>query len=180
MKYVLGGFGLLVAVLAIVCVSSFISYGNSGVDMEEGIKAQYKSNQIVYSTFTQTATAQLGVQREYAKQVQDVITNAMNGRYKDSKALALAVSESYPASLDPKMSSRIMDTIEAGYNNFANEQRMMASRVQVYDSNLRYFWSRTWLKANGYPTLNTDDYRPVLSASTQKAFETKTDEGIQF
>lgn len=178
---ILGG---VIAVLALAFGGMYVSYSNLGVRHEAGIEAQVSQNQNKYSEFTQTAVEQMGIAREYQGAVSKVIKEAIEGRFGEngSQALLQAFNEAYPANLDPDLYKKVMQTVEAGRRDFANEQKMLISKVQAYKIDLKSFWSGMWLKQAGYPMLDLSEpqFNPVVTGQTRDTFRTGTDEGIKF
>lgn len=174
----------IVAVFVLGLVGIYVSMANLGVRHEAGIEAQVSQNQNKYSEFTQTAVEQMGIAREYQGAVKDVIREAIQGRFGEngSQALLQAFNEAYPANLDPDLYKKVMQTVEAGRRDFANEQKMLISKVQAYKIDLKSVWSGMWLKQAGYPTLDLSEpqFNPVVTGQTRDTFRTGTDTGIKF
>ena len=160
------------------------AYANKGVDLEEGIRAQIEQNKNKYSEFTSTAVESMGVAEQYQTAVKDVIIAGIEGRFgpDGSKSLVQAFSEAYPATLDSAMFVKVQQVIESGRRDFANEQKMLIGKVQVYRTELRKPWSKMWLEFAGFPTIDLSEpqYSPVVSGATRETFETGVDKGISF
>ncbi len=175
--------GVFLALIAFTVISYF-SYANSGVDHEEGIRAQVSSNKAKYSEFTQTAVDQMAVADASKEALKEVIIGGIEGRYggPGQKSVPAFVQENYPGQFDNSIFVRISQVIESGRRDFTVEQKQLIGRVQGYRSDLRKPWSKMWYTFAGFPEINLDEpqYNPIITAQTGESFNTGVDKGIQF
>lgn len=172
-----------VAVLVVgILFTQYVTYKNLGVRLENDIKAQYDQNQNVLSSLSLRVVEQMGVAKQYKEAVQDVIKQGIEGRFGagGSSALLQAFTEAYPAQLSPELYLKVSNSIEAGRKDFENEQKLLISKVQIYQNNLEYFWSGLWLDFAGYPKIDLAKYKPVISQHTSETYKTGIDTGIKF
>lgn len=180
--------GIIMSAILLVGIAfvgiNWFSYANKGVELEEGIRAQIEQNKNKYSEFTQTAVESMGVAKQYQGAVKDVIVAGIEGRFgpDGSKSLVQAFTEAYPATMDATLFTKVQQVIESGRRDFANEQKMLIGKVQVYRTALRQPWSKMWLEFAGFPTIDLSEpqYSPVVSGATRETFQTGTDQGISF
>ncbi len=185
MKVALIVLGVIVA--AVVGIGGFVAYNYNhyyslGVTYENDIKAQQSQNQNVLSSLSLRVVEQMGVAKEYKQAVQDVIKQGIEGRFgpNGSGAMIQAFSEAYPATLSPDIYMKVQNSIESGRRDFEAEQKLLISKVQVYQNALDMLWSGFWLKLAGKPTINLADYRVIVSNHTQETYKTGVDTGIKF
>lgn len=178
-KVAIGAVLAVVILGAIVLVSQYFSWSNTAVDYETKIDATVSTNKVEYNRFTRTVIESLGIANEYKKGLTEVITAGLQGRYADKGAggsLATAIREAYP-SIPQDMFLTVQRQIEAGRQNFADEQNKLIDQVQRYKAATKRPWSGMWLRYAGFPTidLNKPEYNPIVSAQTKESFETGED-----
>lgn len=177
--------GLIVggALLGIAAIGFGIysSYYNSANKMENGITAQYEQNQNILTRLSNSVMEQAQVPEMARKNLESVIKAAMEGRYGDSgsKAYVQAITEAYPGTIDPSLYTRLQDTIEAGRTDFAKEQEKLIDKVRIYKTELGTLMGGVMYSMAGYPKINLDEYKIVISDYTADAFKTKRDNGLK-
>lgn len=180
MKWIIG-----LAVSIFIVGSLFLTYvyhRNMGVRLEAQITAQYKQSQNSLSSLSLRVVDQMGVAKEYKTTVQDVVKQSMEGRFgaKGSSAMFQAFKESYPGTLSPELYVKVQNSIESGRKDFENEQKMLISKVQSYELALNYFWSGLWLNIAGYPKIDLNQYKPIISGHADEVYKNGIDTGIKF
>lgn len=173
-----------VAVLAFgfFIVSQIVGTINGAVVMENGIKAQYSSNQNNLGQLSLKVKESLGVARINNEDLERIIRGSLEGRYgsdgEGSKQAMLWVKENYPGQYDPSLMKTVQQTILSGRTDFEVNQNVLIDKVRVYQNQLDFVWSGFWLKMLGFPKIKLDDYKPVISAHAGEAFHTKIDPGF--
>lgn len=180
--FIIAGFVALIISAAVFLGFTYKHYYDLGAVYENDIKAQYEQNQNVLSSLSLRVVEQMGVAKEYKKAVQDVIKQGMEGRFgaNGSGALLQAFTEAYPGQLSPEMYIKVQNSIESGRKDFENEQKLLISKVQVYQNALDKFWSGLWLKFVGKPKIDLNQYKVIVSTHTQDTFKSGVDKGITF
>lgn len=171
-----------VAAVAIIGagVATYISYANLGNRLENGITAQYEQNQNKLSQMSNSVMDAAQVPAMAKDHLKEVIKESMAGRYGNDKTLMFkAVTEAYPGTLDPSLYAKLQNLIESGRTDFAAEQQTMIDKTRVYKTTLGNVWGGFWLNIAGYPKINLDDYKIVISDYTAEAFKTKRDNGLK-
>lgn len=171
---------VLLVVLGFGLVRTIVGTINGAVTTENGIKAQSKVNQNNLASFTTKTKEALGVAKVNNAALNDIIKNSLTGRYGEggSQQAMLWIKENYPGQYDPSMMKNVQQVIIAGRTDFEANQNILTDKVRIYENQLGYVWSGFLLHTLGYPKIKLEDYRPVLNASTEQAFKTKIDEGM--
>ncbi|AKF13626.1 hypothetical protein PHIN3_363 [Sinorhizobium phage phiN3] len=171
---------VIVGGIAAVGFLSYSSAYNKGNRLENGITAQYEQNQNKLSQLSNSVMEAAQVPEMAKEDLKEVIESAMSGRYGNDKNLLFkSVTEAYPGQIDPKLYTRIQDLIESGRRDFASEQTMLIDKVRVYKTELGTLWGGMWMSVAGYPKINLDDYKIIISDYTADAFKTKRDKGLK-
>lgn len=172
--------GAVLAVSGLIAGCSAISYRNDFVSAENDLTAQYKKNQNTYSSYFNTIKEMAQVPEMYAKDLKDVYTSAIQGRYgaDGSKQLVLFIKEHNP-SLDPTMYGRIQTAITAGRAKFENEQNVLLDKKRVYLNSTQRAPGSMFASVFGFPHIDLDKIDIVTDVNTEKAFDTKLAEPIK-
>lgn len=170
----------LAAVIGVTCVSSYISAYNQGNDAETALKAKESNLQNILASYTTRVSEMAQVPDKYKSDLLQVIQQNFQGRYGKSgnKAVVSFIREQNLA-LDPKLYRNLMETMEAGRDEFKQAQSDLIDRKRSYERALGSFWTGYWLHKAGYPKMDLSQIKPVINRHTQKAFETHMDEGIK-
>jgi len=171
----------LLAILGVVLflgaslVIGYISFGNEANRFENSITAAYTNNQNVYDNGWKTVVEKAQVPAEYTKQLKDLYTNAITGRYgpTGSRALFQFIKEQNPT-LDPGMFIQIQQSVEVFHNQFAQAQTELVSRKQEYQNLYTgTMHGRFYNTIAHYPHIDMSKYDIVTSEKTQTDFGTK-------
>lgn len=176
--------GIVIVFLVIIIgipLGMYISAYNKANSRENAIVAQYEQNQNKLSKLSNSVMESAQIPEMYKNDMKEVIQAGIEGRYGEggSKQLVLAVQEAYPGTLDSSMYTKIMNMIESGRADFADEQSTLIDKVRVYKDELGSFVTGSWMSFAGYPKIDLDKYKIVNSNYTIKTFETGVDEGIK-
>lgn len=168
----------VLGILALVIGGSYVSAFNRGNVMEQQIKAQYEQNQNVLAQYGQKVQEIASVPAMYRDDLKEVVTAAMQGRYgaDGSKAVFQWIKE-HNVNFDSTLYTKIQQTIEAGRNQFQNEQEKLIDIKRQYETQLGYFWGGMWLRIAGYPKINLADYKVVKTDAAVEAFTTGKEKG---
>lgn len=170
----------IVGAIGAIGIGSYVSAYNKGNRIENVITAQYEQNQNVLSKLSTSVMEAAQVPEMAKKDLKEVIESAMAGRYGNDKNLLFkSVTEAYPGTLDPVLYAKLQNMIESGRTDFAAEQQVLIDKTRVYKTELGTLWGGTWLSIAGYPKINLDDYKIVISDHTADAFKTKRDNGLK-
>lgn len=159
-----------------VCYNAAV-YGNA---VEKEIPAAYVNNQNVLSQYSNKIGEMAQVPTMYKNDLSDLYKGAMGGRYGEdgSKAMFQFIKEVNP-SIDASMYTSIQQAMRAGRTKFENAQKILIEKKRVYKTKLGHPWSGMWLSMAGYPTINLDDYKILMSTYANDAFEKGVEDGIK-
>lgn len=130
------------AVLTILClITTYTSTRNEGRTKELGLTAEYKAIMADYGQFRAAAIDQLGIAKDKSKAMDEILTNAISGRYNkpgspqvDSGKLFSAVQEAYPDLKGLDVFDKIVDFVAKGRKEFSQRQEKIAGSVQAYNT----------------------------------------------
>ena len=122
----------------------FNSLNTDRVEQETTISAQYQSNQLELDTYHKTIKEAVGIANVKSTKLDQVLHDAVAGRYGDSKSEAgsrqgqggaffSAIVEAYPdikGQLD--LYDRILNAVFAGREAFKQKQNLLLDRVRSY------------------------------------------------
>jgi hypothetical protein len=163
---------IVVALLAITAVVAYVSAANYGNRSEVEIKAVWENNQNVLGQYTLKIQEAAQVPEMYKNDFKEIISAAMQGRYgaNGSQATFQWIKENN-LSFDATSYNKMQTLIEAGRNEFQNNQTRLIDVKRAYETNLGYVWKGFWLSMAGYPKIDLAKYRPVVAGDTRQAFE---------
>lgn len=175
---------ILIAMVAFIVLvvgffaTNYINAANYGATAEAGIKAQYTQNQNVLGQYTQKVQEVAQVPGMMRDDLSKVTKDAIQGRYgaDGSKAVFQMIKEQNPT-LDSKAYLKIQQIIEAGRDDFQNEQKKLIDLKRSYETNLNYFMKGFFMRMAGYPKINLDDYKVITNDYTQNAFKAGKESG---
>lgn len=143
---VLIGAGAFIALIVIVLVSIFTTFNsvrNEGIAMEDMLEGQYKTNQTELSTHYVTVAEALGVTDRGTTKSQELIVEAIKGRY-DGKmepgtggSMFSAIAEAYPesaAATNTEAYNKVTDLVISGRTAYKNQQIKFDDQLRKYDT----------------------------------------------
>lgn len=169
----------LVAII-VLGVSSYVSNYNYGNRVEQQIKAEYENNQNIMSNYLLKVQEAGQVPAMMKDDLKEVVEATLSGRYGDegSKAVFQFIQEQNP-SVDASLYTKIQQIIEAGRNDFETAQTRLIDIKRSYSTNLGYAWKGFWLDIAGYPKINLEDYKIILSKDAKERFESGEDKAVK-
>jgi hypothetical protein len=170
----------MIASVAVVVIASYVSAANLGNRLEKQLDAQYVQNQNVLGQYTLKIQEAVQVPSMYKEDLKEVLKAAMEGRYgaDGSKAVFNWIKENN-LSFDSSMYTKMQQLIEAGRNEFSNEQKRMIDVKRTYETELGTVWTGFWMKLAGYPKLDLSKYKPVVAGDTAEVFKRGTQDPIK-
>ncbi len=169
----------VLAILALVVFSTYVSYHDRANTMEKAIIAQYTENQNILSSYSNKVSEAVQVPDIYVDGLKSVVKEAMSGRYGDdgSQAVFQWIQEQNQQ-VDPAVFTKIQTIIVAGRNKFENGQTALISKKQIYTDELDTFWGKIWFPMAGYPSINLDEYKIITSEHSNNSFKSGVDSGL--
>lgn len=174
---------IMLAVVALIIgsfVMAYVSANNTGNTLEQNIISIQSNSMNVAAKYQNLIFEAAQVPEMQRDDLKDVVTAALNARYGDegSKALFQALSEDNPK-IDSAVYIKLQQIMESGRNEFSREQSRLIDATNVYKVQLGNMPGSFFLRLAGYPTINLDDFKPVVTSRVNDMFETKTEEHIK-
>lgn len=177
--------GILVtlAVLALPVIAfafMYVGAHNYAVTAEKGIEAAYENNQNVLGNYTTKIQEMAQVPDMYKNDLKEVYQAAIEGRYGEdgSKAMFQFIKEHNP-NFDSSLYTKLQQTMEAGRNEFKIAQTSLIDKKRDYETQQGYFLRGFMIKLAGFPKINLDDFKVIVSTQAQKAFDSGIDDGVK-
>ena len=157
------------AALVLILIVAFSWYGrvnglrNEGVGKESALVAQYSDNQNELSKYTTQIRESLGVADKGSEKLNEILTNAVQGRYDGkmepgtSGSMFSAISEAYPdLTATTESYSKVQDLVVSGRQAYANKQSKLLDMVRDYNTWRETDIVNSWIIKNalGFPSDN--------------------------
>lgn len=171
---------IFIIITAGIVGSSYIGNYNYGNRAEKTIMATWEDNENILSQYSLKVMEIAQVPEIYKNNVKEIVTAEMSGRYGEngSSAMMQWLKEQNPE-LDSKLYIKVQQVMEAGRNEFQVAQTRLVDQKRIYNTNLGYLWRGFWLRIAGYPKINLNDYKVIVSEHTNEVFDTGIDKGIK-
>lgn len=172
--------GIVVAGIAGIGITSYISAYNTGNRLEQTIKATYEDNQNVLAQYSNRIAEAAQVPAMQRDDLTAVVTAALDARYGEegSRAMFQWIQEQNPT-IDSTVYVELQRIIVAGRQDFQTAQTRLIDQKRVYETALGSFWQGTWMNIAGYPRIDLEEFGIVTNARTEEAFSTGQEEAIQ-
>lgn len=136
--------GVIIAIIAIFLASFYSNVNtvrNTLIQKEQGLVAQYKSNQNELSTYVLQVREGLGIADAGSDKLNEILAAAISGRY-DGKmnpgtggAMFSAITEAYPdLTSSTAMYSKLQDLVISGRNSYKNSQNLLLDKIRDYET----------------------------------------------
>jgi len=163
------GMGVLLMIM-----SAFIIMGmnNSAVRMEAGVQAQYDQNQNMRSKMVNSIAEAAQVPEMYKNDFKEVLTAAVEGTYgKDGSKAVFQWIQERQINFDSALYTKIQTMIESNRAEFALEQKKLIDKKrQYFDVKLKTFPSGVILGFLGFPKIDADKFKVVVSQDNAEVF----------
>ena len=158
--------------IAAIAFTSYIKWGNYGVQAEVSLNKVWKNNQNILGQYTTKVQEVAQVPGMYSDDLKGIIAAEMSGRYgQDGSKASMQWIKERSLNFDSSMYTKIQQVMEAGRNEFQAAQTRLIDEKATYEANLGFFWSGFWLRMNNYPKVDMAKYKPVVAADTEMQFE---------
>jgi hypothetical protein len=172
--------GIVVIVVAALLLMSYVTNANYGNRAEQEIQAVYQNRSNVLTQYTLKIQEAVQVPEMYKSDFKEVLETAMRGRYgADGSRAAVQWIKENNLQFDSTSYNRMQTLIEAGRNEYQREETRLIDVVRVYKTNLGYVWAGFWLRTAGYPRIDLDKYKPIISTEVQEATRTGVQSAIK-
>lgn len=137
---------ITLAIVVMLAFVAFVLYGNFNsiqkemVSKENSLNAQYQDNQNELSTYIVTIKESMGVANKNTEALDEVLSNAIKGRYESDNAstdgqLFSAMVEAYPELGNVSTSyEQIQNSIVGGREAYKNKQTKLLDMLRDYDT----------------------------------------------
>lgn len=137
---------VIIALIAVVFVGGLGLYAyvnglrNESIQRETSLSAQYQSNQNYLSAYVSGFYEQLGVANLKSEKLDQILTDAVKGRYEGSGgfsangAFFAAISEAYPNLAGLDVFDRIVDYVSAKREGYRATQDKLLDMLRSYDT----------------------------------------------
>ena len=136
---------IVVVLVFLVAVSGTYAYlngvRNEGIGYETKLNAQYPDNQNELSNYASSYTEQIGVANLKSEKMDQIILDAVKGRYENKDGNAVfgkgspffsAIVEAYP-NLDLNVYDKSVSFVAAGREAYKAKQTKLLDEIRVYD-----------------------------------------------
>lgn len=187
--------GAALGILLLAIFGAYISFYNTAVRLENATAAQYEQNQNNYDKFWKTIKEMAQVPDRYKEDFKDVLVGNMEARYGEggSDATFQWIQE-HSVNFDSSLYTKIQTAIEAGRQDFEQNQKLLLDKQRRYKDHLKGFWG-SMLAGNNFPNeiigprapnrdmdgdgmLTVFDYEIVTSNKTKKTFADGEDDEL--
>lgn len=137
-------FGVIAALLiggAMWAIGTYTSIRNEGRRQELTLTAKYKAMQASYGQDRLAFTDQLGIAREKRDAMDQILQNAISGRYNkpgspqvDNGKFFSAIREAYPDLSGLNIYDKILDFVGKMRNKFAQDQAQIQEMIAKYNT----------------------------------------------
>jgi hypothetical protein len=168
---------VVVALLAVIgiIIAILVGYQNTANRYENAIKATYANNQNILSNYTLKLMEAAGVTSQYADDFGKLVQTEMQSRYGDPATRTGAVMnwiQERQMNYDSSLYTKLQALIEAGRNEFANNQTRLLDQKREYETALGDIPTGPFMKMWGYPRIVLADYKTVNESGVITTFET--------
>lgn len=163
-----------IGLIAVIAISAY----NEGNRFEQTIKATFANNENILAQYGQKVLEASQVTEMNRDDILKTTRAAVEGRYgaEGSKAIFQAINESNPT-VDPMLYRKVQQIIEAGREEFKNNQTRLIDVKRSYETALGSFPKGMIMRFVGYPRIDLDKYRFITTDAAAGAFQTGKESG---
>jgi hypothetical protein len=176
-----------------------VSIRNQALGWETELNSVIRIEVSERATYENTFYEQTGLANLKSQKMDEIISNALEGRYGDNpnqgQALLQAIAEAYPDTSGLSIYDKILPTISAGREAIRNKQNLRIEKAQAYNYWRKEGIFRAWVLSGIYPSRDlqftvagTKYYaeqalekmsEPISTVSVNKSFETGVEAPLQ-
>ena len=160
-------------------VLTYVSFANQGNRMEIALKTKHENLGNVLSSGYQQISGVVQVTEMAKDDLKEVFTAAITAREGEdgSKAIFKMVTESNP-NVDASLYREVQRVVQATKKEYQSEQTAFLMQKANYKEALGTVWGGWWLKTAGYPKVDPDSYKIVVTSKASTALQTGVEEEI--
>lgn len=127
--------GIAIMLMVAVLIGGLVMWNSykAFVIAENGITAQITSNKNEYSTMWNSFREQVQVTELQARQIKEIYTDLIAGRYDDPNLLFKAVQEQNPT-IDTSIYGKIQEQIAVDRKHFKHQQDILIDKIREYNN----------------------------------------------
>lgn len=135
--------GSVALLVVIILFSGYNGVRNQGIDKENTLNALYQSNQNELSQYANSFYEQIGVVQAKSDKLDQIIKDAVAGRYDKGSAAVdavrggsffSAVVEAYPNLGGLDVYDKVVSFVQSGREAFKNKQNVLLDTIRNYDT----------------------------------------------
>ncbi len=160
----------------------FLDTYNMAVDYETKIDAQWNNNRNTLSQYNLKIQEVVQIPEMYKKDFIQVINNSMTGRYGEQGSQATVQwFKEHSIEIPIQLYQQIQQMIEAGRNEFKNEQKKLIDLSRGYRKATRSLWTGFLINLGGFPSDDFDwsKYEILVDGKTEQSYEQKKLEALK-
>lgn len=169
----------LIVLFGLWVVINGISLNNNAVTSENGIDAQYKSNQNTLAQGVQKVQEIAQVPAMYTEDLTKVFEKAISARYGEdgSKAMFQWIQEQNP-NFDSTMYAKIQTVIEVFRTDYKVAQDVLLDKCNIYKNSTGTFPNSVFYSVLNYPSPDIEKKcTPIVNEYTKEVYERGTETG---
>lgn len=169
----------LIMMVVMIAVISYVSANNYGAAIESQLKASRDNNQNILSNYYQKINEAVQVPEMYIEGFKEIIRDSMTGRYgpNGSQATFQWLRE-HDIKPDASVFTKIQQLIEGGRKDYELGQTRMLDIRAGYETQQGYFWRGFWLRTAGFPKVNMEDFKPIITGEVETAYASGKEEKL--
>ena len=176
-------FGTMFVMAIFFAFAMFMTYQryyNYGAATEQSLQATLDNNKNVLSATTLKVKEMAQVPDMYTADLQKIINANMNGRYgKDGQKAVVSFMSEHNLNLDSKMYLNIQNAMEAGRNEFKDNQTLLLDKKRSYETSLNSLFSGWMLHLAGYPKIDLKSIKIITAGEVDDKYTTGHDAVIK-
>lgn len=177
---VLAVFLVLILGLGATVVGMYISAANYGNSSEITLEKNWQDLQNVHGQYTLKVQEVAAVPAMYKDDLKDVMVTTMTARMgKDGSKALFQFFKEHNINIDSAMYVKIQQIVEAGRNQIEVHTRKVLDIKGVYQERLGRIPDKFFLGMAGYPKVDLDKYKVIVSDHTKETFETGIDKAVK-
>lgn len=177
---IFGTMFVLAIFFAFAMFMTYQRYYNYGAATEQSLQATLDNNKNVLSATTLKVKEMAQVPDMYTADLQKIINANMNGRYgKDGQKAVVSFMSEHNLNLDSKMYLNIQNAMEAGRNEFKDNQTLLLDKKRSYETSLNSLFSGWMLHLAGYPKIDLKSIKIITAAEVDDKYTTGHDAVIK-
>ena len=149
---------------------------NAAVDYETRIEAQWNNNRNTLSQYNLKIQETVQIPEMYRDDFIKTINASMTGRYGEQGSQAtMQWFKEHSITLPIQLYQQIQQMIEAGRNEFKNEQKKLIDLTRGYKKLTRTLWTGFLARQAGFPSdeFNWEKYKVLVDGKTQDSYSKK-------